>query len=141
MASKWKAGFLAGALALSTMSSAYAGPKDGQRRDDDHDRDKTRHVLLISIDGMHAVDYENCVILGTCPNLAELGETGINYTRTSTSRPSGFVHPGLLALVTREELPKTVGGFYDVAWDRRPCASARPSLRAKDSPPEPALQE
>jgi hypothetical protein len=116
MASKWKAGFLAGALALSTMSSAYAGPKDGQRWDDDHDGHKIRHVMLISIDGMHAVDYENCVKLGTCPNLAGLGQTGVNYTRTSTSRPSDSF-PGLLALVTGGS-PKTVGGFYDVAWDR-----------------------
>ena len=77
---------------------------------------KKDHVLLISIDGMHAVDFENCVKAGTCPNLAALGQTGINYTRTSTSRPSDSF-PGLLALVTGGT-PKTVGGFYDVAWDR-----------------------
>ena len=35
------------------------------------------HVLLISIDGMHAVDYENCVNSGTCPNLAALGKHGV----------------------------------------------------------------
>ncbi len=116
MVSKWKAGFLAGALALSTMSSAYAGPKDGQSWNDDHDGGKVRHVLLISIDGMHAVDYENCVASKTCPNLAGLGETGVNYTRTTTSRPSDSF-PGLLALVTGGT-PRTVGGFYDVAYDR-----------------------
>ena len=77
---------------------------------------KKDHVLLISIDGMHAVDYENCVKAGTCPNLAALGQTGINYTRTSTSRPSDSF-PGLMALVTGGT-PKTVGAFYDVAWDR-----------------------
>jgi len=77
---------------------------------------KKDHVLLISIDGMHAVDYENCVNAGTCPNLAALGQTGINYTRTSTSRPSDSF-PGLMALVTGGT-PKTVGAFYDVAWDR-----------------------
>jgi hypothetical protein len=78
--------------------------------DPDHDGDngdlKGRHVLLISIDGMHAVDYFNCVkgaFPGInngnpyCPNLAELGETGVNYTRTTTSRPSDSF-PGLLAL-------------------------------------------
>ena len=45
-----------------------------------------RHVLLISIDGMHAVDYLNCsqglpgVNNGEsyCPNLAALGETGVS---------------------------------------------------------------
>src|SRR3984893_12195182 len=115
MASKWKAAFLAGALSLSIMSSAYAGPKDGQRWDD-HDRSRIRHVLLLSIDGMHAVDYANCVASKTCPHLAELGETGENYTRTTTSRPSDSF-PGLMALVTGGT-PRTVGAFYDVAYDR-----------------------
>jgi hypothetical protein len=46
-----------------------------------------KHVLLLSIDGMHAVDFYNCSrgIAGAnsgepyCPNLAALGKTGINY--------------------------------------------------------------
>jgi Type I phosphodiesterase / nucleotide pyrophosphatase len=74
------------------------------------------HVLLISIDGMHAVDYENCVASKTCPTLAALGRTGVNYTRTTTSRPSDSF-PGLMALVTGGS-PRTVGAFYDVAYDR-----------------------
>src|SRR5579884_3154615 len=54
-----------------------------------HDDDsKVRHVLLISIDGMHAADYLNCVTANTCPTLKALGNTGVNYTRTTTSRPS-----------------------------------------------------
>lgn len=75
-----------------------------------------RRVLLISIDGMHAVDYTNCVSSGTCPNLAALGKTGVNYTRTSTSKPSDSF-PGLMALVSGGS-PRTVGAFYDVAYDR-----------------------
>ena len=75
-----------------------------------------RHVLLISIDGMHAIDYQNCAALGACPNLAALGRTGVNYTRTTTSRPSDSF-PGLMALVTGGT-PRTVGAFYDVAYDR-----------------------
>ena len=78
--------------------------------------DLKNHVLLISIDGMHAVDYEICAKALTCPNLAALGHTGINYTRTTTSRPSDSF-PGLMALVTGGT-PKSVGAFYDVAWDR-----------------------
>jgi hypothetical protein len=77
---------------------------------------KKDHVLLVSIDGMHAVDYEKCAKALTCPNLQALGSTGINYTRTSTSRPSDSF-PGLMALVTGGT-PKSVGAFYDVAWDR-----------------------
>jgi Type I phosphodiesterase / nucleotide pyrophosphatase len=95
----------------------------GQSPDWSHQH-RVQHVLLISIDGMHAVDYLNCskglpgVNNGEpyCPNLAELGETGINYRDTSTSRPSDSF-PGLMAIVTGGS-PRTVGAFYDVAYDR-----------------------
>lgn len=82
------------------------------------------HVLLISVDGMHAVDYINCSngISGVnggepyCPNLATLGQTGLNYLQASTSKPSDSF-PGLMAIVTGGS-PRTVGAFYDVAYDR-----------------------
>jgi len=79
-------------------------------------RNGIRRVLLVSIDGMHAVDYANCANGGYCPNLAALGQTGVNYTRTSTSKPSDSA-PGLMAIVTGGT-PKTVGIFYDLAYDR-----------------------
>src|ERR1017187_7485441 len=53
---------------------------------------------------------------GTCPTLAKLGKMGVNYTRTTPSRPSESL-PGLMAIVTGGT-PRTVGAFYDVAWDR-----------------------
>ena len=91
-----------------------------------------RHVLLISIDGMHALDFINCSkgISGAnggepyCPHLAELAETGVNYLDTATSKPSDSF-PGLMALVTGGS-PRTVGAFYDVAYDR----SLAPPLHA-----------
>src|SRR5690348_346073 len=107
-------GLTAGALAMTMVLAlrlSAAPPPDR-----DHDLSADRHVLLISIDGMHAVDYENCVASNTCPTLATLGKTGVNYTRTTTSRPSDSF-PGLMALVTGGT-PKTVGAFYDVAYDR-----------------------
>src|SRR5215831_11420276 len=81
-----------------------------------NERNGIRRVLLISVDGMHALDYQNCVSGGYCPNLAALGRTGVNYTRTTTSRPSDSF-PGLMALVTGGT-PRTVGAYYDVAYDR-----------------------
>jgi hypothetical protein len=83
---------------------------------DDSSDDGGRHVLLISIDGMHALDFENCVSANTCPNLGALGRTGVTFTRTSASRPSDSF-PGLMAIVTGGT-PKTVGAYYDVAYDR-----------------------
>ena len=83
-----------------------------------------KHVLLISIDGMHALDFINCSkgISGVnngapyCPRLAKLAGTGVNYLDTSTSKPSDSF-PGLMALMTGGS-PRSVGAFYDVAYDR-----------------------
>ena len=85
---------------------------------------KISHVLLVSIDGMHAVDYLNCAkgvegVNGNqpyCPNLAKLGQTGVNYLDTQTSRPSDSF-PGLTAIVSGGT-PRLEGAFYDVAYDR-----------------------
>jgi hypothetical protein len=104
------------AVALSVGLIGATIPAPARANDERGEGHKIKHVLLISIDGMHAVDYENCVASNTCPTLAALGKTGVNYTRTTTSRPSDSF-PGLLALVTGGS-PRTVGGFYDVAYDR-----------------------
>jgi hypothetical protein len=95
-------------------------------RDKGHDalHGKIRHVLLISVDGMHAVDYLNCsqgiasINNGApyCPNLALLASTGINYTAASTSKPSDSF-PGLMNIMTGAT-PRTMGVYYDVAYDR-----------------------
>jgi hypothetical protein len=85
---------------------------------------KIKHVLLLSIDGMHAVDYYNCShgITGVnsgkpyCPNLSSLGENGINYVGVISSRPSDSF-PGMAALATGGT-PKSTGAYYDVAYDR-----------------------
>jgi predicted AlkP superfamily pyrophosphatase or phosphodiesterase len=91
-------------IATCMASLAFAGsqgPATSQR------------VLLISIDGMHALDFQNCVVAKTCPNLAALGMSGVTYTRTSTSKPSDSF-PGLMAIVSGGT-PKLVGAYYDVA--------------------------
>ena len=105
------------AAAATVLLAAPSAPKlFAQEHGHLDNRNGIRHVLLISIDGMHAVDYENCEGSNTCPNLAALGRTGVNYTRTTTSRPSDSF-PGLMALVSGGS-PRTVGAFYDVAYDR-----------------------
>jgi hypothetical protein len=105
---------LAVVLSLGLVGAAVPAP--ARANDELGDGQKIKHVLLISIDGMHAVDYENCVASNTCPTLAALGKTGVSYTRTTTSRPSDSF-PGLMAIVTGGS-PRTVGAFYDVAYDR-----------------------
>jgi len=102
------------ALAMAYVIPILMAPQ--ARSQHINERNGVRRVMLISIDGMHAVDYENCVRTASCPTLAALGQNGVNYTRTSTSKPSDSA-PGLMALVTGGT-PKTVGIFYDVAYDR-----------------------
>jgi hypothetical protein len=80
------------------------------------DDDKVRHVLLISIDGFHAVDLAICVAKGTCPNLEKLTDHGITYTNASTTKPSDSF-PGLLAQITGGT-SKSTGVFYDDSYDR-----------------------
>ncbi len=95
-----------------------------QDRDERWERTPIRHVLLLSIDGMHAVDYLNCArgLSGVnngspfCPNLAALGKTGVSYVAASASKPSDSF-PGLTALVSGST-PRTSGVYYDVAYDR-----------------------
>ena len=85
---------------------------------------KIKHVLLLSIDGMHAVDFYNCTqgIAGAnggnpyCPNMAALSQTAINYVGASSSKPSDSF-PGMAALASGGT-PKSTGLYYDVAYDR-----------------------
>ncbi len=73
-------------------------------QDNDWGKGPIKHVLLVSVDGMHAVDFENCAKgISTvnngepyCPALAALGKTGVNYVAASTSKPSDSF-PGLIA--------------------------------------------
>jgi Type I phosphodiesterase / nucleotide pyrophosphatase len=112
---------LAGAAVALTLSPNYGMAADTNTMGSKN----VKHVLLLSIDGMHAVDFYNCShgIAGAnsgepyCPNLAALGKTGINYVATSSSKPSDSA-PGLMALVTGGT-PRTTGIYYDVAFDRR----------------------
>ncbi|MGA2429999.1 MAG: alkaline phosphatase family protein [Candidatus Acidiferrum sp.] len=112
---------LAGAAAAITLASWTPGvAADSDKVGSKH----VKHVLLLSIDGMHAVDFYNCThgIAGAnggdpyCPNMAALGQTGITYVGASSSKPSDSF-PGIAALVTGGT-PKSTGLYYDVAYDR-----------------------
>jgi Type I phosphodiesterase / nucleotide pyrophosphatase len=118
-------------LALATVCSAgIAAAQDDYNHDRDH-RGRIRRVLLISIDGMHAVDFTNCVNgISTvnngspyCPALAALGKTGVNYVAASTSKPSDSF-PGLTAIITGGS-PALTGVYYDVAYSRNYDAPAK----------------
>lgn len=73
-------------------------------------------MLLISVDGMHAVDLTNWVQAHPASNLARLTQQGLVYPNAFTTAPSDS-YPGMIAQVTGAS-PKTAGLFYDDSYDR-----------------------
>ena len=114
--------------AVCAVGTAIAEDKDSHH---DHHHGHIKRVLLISVDGMHAVDLANCangistVNNGApyCPALAALSKTSINYVAASTSKPSDSF-PGLTAIVTGGS-PALTGVYYDVAYSRNYDAPAK----------------
>jgi hypothetical protein len=74
------------------------------------------HVLLISVDGLHALDVARYVEGHPNSALAELSRHGVTYSNARTPANSDSF-PGLLALVTGGS-PISHGLFYDVSYDR-----------------------
>ena len=116
---------------LSLAAICSVGTAIAQNNDKDNDQRHMKHVLLISVDGMHAVDFTNCANgISTvnngepfCPALAALGKTGVNYVAASTTKTSDSF-PGLIGLITGGS-PAFTGIYYDVAYSRNFDAPAK----------------
>jgi len=102
--SRWLA---VGALLAAALSS-FAGPSEAAA--------PYKHVLLISIDGLHAIDLANYVAENPTSTLASLAHAGVSYPNALTTMPSDSF-PGLLAQVTGGT-PRSTGVFYDDSFDR-----------------------
>src|ERR1700749_4388666 len=104
---------VASALGLViTAGAAQADSDDGILGS----RHEIRHVLLISVDGLHALDLANFVATHADSNLAALSRHGVTYTNNVTSSPSDSF-PGLASLVTGGS-PITTGLWYDDTYNR-----------------------
>ncbi len=111
-------------VAICSVGTAIA-------QNDNNDQHHIKHVLLISVDGMHAVDFTNCANgISTvnngepfCPALAALGKTGVNYVAASTTKTSDSF-PGLIGIITGGS-PAYTGIYYDVAYSRNYDAPAK----------------
>jgi hypothetical protein len=97
------------AICLLLLTSVVAVANDGPEK-------KFSHVLLISVDGLHALDVADFVASHQGSALAQLSLHGITYSNARTPANSDSF-PGLLALVTGGS-PITHGLFYDVSYDR-----------------------
>ncbi len=99
-------------ISLMLLMGAASAPLS-QAEDGHHE---IRHALLISVDGLHALDVARLVDADPHSALAELSRHGITYSNARTPANSDSF-PGLLALVTGGS-PISHGLFYDVSYDR-----------------------
>ena len=77
---------------------------------------KIKRVLLISVDGMHALDLANFIKTHPQSALAQFAAAGVNYTAASTTKPSDSI-PAMAGIITGGT-PSVTGMYYDDAWHR-----------------------
>ena len=108
---------LATALSIGLVGATLPAQVHAQDGDDDGIQGKIKHVLLISVDGLHALDLANYVNSHADSTLAALSRQGITFTNAATSSPSDSF-PGLATLVTGGS-PVTAGLWYDDTYNRK----------------------
>ena len=97
------------ALAAAVPGASAAGP-------DHHEhRGAIKHVLLISVDGLHASDLKWYDATHPYSTLARLTARGTDYTDAATPIPSDSF-PGMVGQVTGGN-PKTTGIYYDAEYN------------------------
>jgi predicted AlkP superfamily pyrophosphatase or phosphodiesterase len=104
-----------GKLAVAVLLGSTVLSTAVRADSDDNGRSAIKHVLLISVDGMHEIDLQRYVKGHPTSTFAKLLRHGVHYTNAHTSRPSDSF-PGLLAFMTGAS-PRTHGVFYDDTYD------------------------
>ncbi|OQO14036.1 hypothetical protein B0A48_00912 [Cryoendolithus antarcticus] len=96
-------------LFFSLIFTAAAAPHDWHHGPPGyhHEGNAYKHVVAISVDGMHGSDVTKWVALSPNSNISKLLQTGYEYTDAWTSAPSDSF-PGSLAQFTGAT-PKTTG--------------------------------
>jgi Type I phosphodiesterase / nucleotide pyrophosphatase len=77
----------------------------------------SKHVLLISVDGMHQSDLDWYIANHPSSTLAKLTRTGSEYTNAESANPSDS-DPGGTALMTGGN-PRSTGIYYDVEYSHK----------------------
>src|ERR1700680_4143193 len=105
---------LAGALVIGIPVAVSAHPS-GDGRDHEHHHHAIKHVVLISVDGLHQSDLSWYVQNHPGSELAKLAGGGAQYTHASTPIPSDSF-PGMVGQVTGGN-PGTTGVYYDAEYN------------------------
>lgn len=77
----------------------------------------TQRVLLLTMDGTHALDLRNYIDSHPNSTLAAVGKTGIFYNNASTPVPSDSF-PTLMAIITGGS-PYSTGIWYEISYSRK----------------------
>jgi hypothetical protein len=96
-----------GGTALASSAAATAQPA----RPNSHHTQRIKHVLLISVDGMHQSDLNWYIAEHPRSELARLAAGGAEYTQAQTPDPSDS-DPAGTGLMTGGD-PKVTGIYYD----------------------------
>ncbi len=102
-------------LCCSSVMSAGVAQKKAARKTAESSS-KIKHVVLIGIDGFHALDLENYVASHPQSALAELKRSAFTYTDAHTAHPSDSF-PGILSMVTGGT-PFATGVYFESSYDR-----------------------
>ncbi|HVJ06860.1 MAG TPA: alkaline phosphatase family protein [Acidisarcina sp.] len=113
--SSWKQ--IASAAALGAMLLAAAHTPALADENESGASTEVKHVLVLSFDGLHAIDLANYIQSHPASAFADLARHGVRYSNASTSKPSDSF-PGILAPLTGGS-PNSTGVWYDDAYDRK----------------------
>jgi type I phosphodiesterase/nucleotide pyrophosphatase len=110
---------LAGAAGLVVSSLAAAGPLTASARES-----TAKHLLLLSVDGLHQSDLTWYVQSHPASALSRLVQQGVEFSNAHTPFPSDSF-PGMTAPMTGGN-PRSTGVFYGDSWNRAlfPAAAA-----------------
>jgi hypothetical protein len=113
--------FRLGAFVLSALAAVAIGipvaslARSGHHRRHSNDEHTIKHVLLISVDGMHQSDLQWYTQNHPGSELAKLAGGGRQYTQAQTPIPSDSF-PGMVGQVTGGN-PSTTGVYYDAEYN------------------------
>jgi hypothetical protein len=100
-------------IAAAILSGALIAPAVAAA--DPAHEDNARHVLLLSVDGLHQADLSWYVTHHPKSALAALVSRGVDFTHASTPVPSDSF-PGMVAQATGGN-PDTTGVYYDSSFN------------------------
>ena len=105
-----------GAFLSTTVINASASEHQPSDHQQSQNLKGMKHVLMVSIDGLHALDVANYIAANPTSALAQLSQHGVTYSNAKTPGNSDSF-PGMLALATGGS-SNSHGLLYDVSYNR-----------------------